>query len=258
MRSIQSSSREIRSTARAELSASQSMPCGRWPPPSRPAAAWAGRTGRRKVRRSTIYERTASRAGRTSGGPRPRRASAGRRTRWPRRTRPAPTANAAHSALSLRSSTACERCSAGIVTPGNGQPMRDAVFRSQRPGLLQQRLQARARPRHVPRRNDGQERQDHQRHGHHCRRFVGMMINVAVAGIAGEGQVPEAEHVERRHARPRQRREEEQPPKTRVGVPERKPLRHDGVLRVEAAQADHRSECRPRRSPGSRRAWCRP
>ena len=42
-------------------------------------------------------------------------------------------------------------------------------------------------------------------------RFVGVVIDVAVARIAGKRHVPQAEHVEGRHARPDHRRVEEQP-----------------------------------------------
>ena len=139
----------------------------------------------------------------------------------------------------------------GDVPAGRGP-----VVHARRPGLLQQRLQARDASGNVPAGAHGQRGQDHQRHDHRPRRFVGVMIHVLVARLAGKGHVPQAEHVEGRDAGPAHRRPETASRAADCSL-ERERLARDVVFRVVAAQADQQSACPPRQSPGSRPAWCR-
>ena len=132
---------------------------------------------------------------------------------------------------------------------------RGAVFRAQRPGLLQKARQPSSRA-CAPAGDHGEEGENHQRSDHHPRRLVGMVIDVLVAGLAGKGHVPEAEHVKRRNRGPR-RGDPEEIAVQRIGLagttwpgPGCRPWSSSRSVRRPA-------ECRPPRSPGSRRASCR-
>ena len=109
--------------------------------------------------------------------------------------------------------------------------------RSRRTGLLQQIGDAD----HRPADSDGEHRQHDQRHVHHLRRFVGMIVNMVVARLAGERHVPQPEHVKRRDRRPAGRRvEKHAAQRVRIVVHERERLGDDRILRVIAAQPDQK------------------
>ncbi len=70
-----------------------------------------------------------------------------------------------------------------------------------------------------PGHNHAGNTEEYQRHRHERRRLTSMFVNMMVAGCAGEGHVPHAEHIKRRDARGSQRQQKEQQ-MTRVCVHE--------------------------------------
>ena len=89
--------------------------------------------------------------------------------------------------------------------------------------------------RHAPGNHDAANGEDDERHCHRPRRLVGVLVDVLVARLAGEGHEPHTEHIKRREPRRNQRQKEKQEVFL-VEKEERQRLGEDGILAVPAAK----------------------